>query len=281
MFKEDLYNLVVEKLNYVSTENSLGLTFAGGYDIVYYQSGTPQAVFTSDENKFDFKKGSVIPVAEEFSQETAFFDVADRSDYVCQYQIMFRLTDLANIKLALEAYRTYFLANKYHSIGGYNVTFKTTRGSKQATYDMGAANMLGRYKLDVYLIASKGYLVKDTDIWEIKEYNDTEYTQLKYIDENVVGTNYNVEPSITSETMKHYPTVGAFHGMFKIPYEGNTLDELIYSQIMNKGTSIDVLFNLRETLNGNVKEYVVGISSGARTQKLNEPLFIEFNVVEQ
>jgi hypothetical protein len=279
MFKEELYNLVVEKLNYVSTENDLGLTFAGGYDIVMYQNGTPQAVFTSDESKFDYKKGSVIPVAEEYNQETAFFDIADRSDYVCQYQLMFRLKDIAKIKTALEEYRAYFYANKYHSIDGYNVTFKTTRGSKQATYDMGAGNMLGRYKLDVYLTASKGYLVKDTDIWEIKEYGTTGYTQVKTIDD-LCATDYNDMPSNKTNIMSHNLTTGNFVGKFRIPYEGDTLSETIYNQIMNKSTDFNTLFDLRETLNGNVKEYVVKINNGARTKKLNEPLFLEFDVVE-
>ena len=279
VFKELVYDLVVSKLNYVSTENSLGLKFAGGYDVVYYQSGVPTAVFTSDESKFDFKRESVIPVAEEYNQETAFFDIADRSDYVCQYQIMFTLTQLANIKVALKAFRDYFYNNKYHVIDGYNVTFKSTRGNKQATYDIGSGNMLGRYKLDVYLTASKGYLVKDTDIWEIKEYGTSTYTQLELIDD-LSATDYSTKASSKTSKMTNYNTVGSFTSKFRIPYKGETLDELIYSQIMNKSSNINTIFDLRETLNENVKTYQVIINNGARTKKLNEPLFLEFNVVE-
>jgi hypothetical protein len=279
MFKELLYDLVVTKLNEVASDNDIDLKFAGGYDLVMYQNGTPQAVFTSDESKFDYKKGHVIPVAEEYNQETPFFDVADRSDYVTQYQLMFRLKDLANVKTVLEAYRTYFYNNKYHLIDGYNVTFKTTRGSKQATYDMGAGGMLGRYKLDVYLTASKGYLVKDTDIWEIKEYGTTTYTQLETIDD-ICATDYNDLPSKKTTKMSHNLTAGNFTGKYRIPYDGSTLSETIYNQIMHKSTNFKTAFDLKETLNGNVKEYRVVINNGARTKKLNEPLFLEFNVVE-
>ena len=276
MFKEEVYNKVVEVLNL----NTQGLKFASGYDLVYYQSGVPTAVFTSTESKFDYKKESVIPVAEEYNQETPFFDIADRSDYVCQYQIMFRLVDLAKVKTALEEYRAYFLANKYHSIDGYNVTFKVTRGAKQSTYDIGAGNLLGRYKLDVYLTASKGYLVKDTDIWEIKEYGTETYTQLEIIDD-ICASDYNDQSSIKTIAMTHYLTSGNFTAKFRIPYDGDTLSELIYNQIMHKSADFNTLFDLRETLNGNVKEYTVVINNGARTKKLNEPLFLEFNVVEQ
>ncbi len=275
MFKEEVYNKVVEVLNL----NTQGLKFASGYDLVYYQSGVPTAVFTSTESKFDYKKESVIPVAEEYNQETPFFDIADRSDYVCQYQIMFRLIDLAKVKIALEEYRAYFLANKYHDIDGYNVTFKVTRGAKQSTYDIGAGNLLGRYKLDVYLTASNGYLIKDTDIWEIKEYGTTTYTQLQTVDD-LCASDYNDLPSKKTTKMSHNLTAGNFTGKFRIPYNGDTLTETIYSQIMHKSTNFKTAYDLKETLNGVTREYRVVINNGARTKKLNEPLFLEFNVVE-
>lgn len=284
MFKETLYNLVVEKLNTVAEDNGIDLKFAGGYDIIYYQNQVPQAVFTSTESVFDYKKQTVIPVAEEYNQETPFFDKPDRSDYVCQYQLMFRLKDLDNVKIVLEELRKYFYENKYHNIEDYNVTFKTTRGSKQATYKFSAGTFMGRYKLDVMIIASKGYLVKDTDKWQIREHGTSTYKEILTIDD-LAGTTYNSKPSIQDEKMTNYNTVGSFTAKFRIPYndnaETNALEELIYSQAMNKNANPNTLFDLKETLNNVEREYLVIINDGSRTKKLNEPLFIEFNVVER
>ena len=40
------------------------------------------------------------------------------------------------------------------------------------------------------------------------------------------------------------------------------------------------LYNLKETFDGVPREYIVSISGGARTRKINEPVFLEFDVVE-
>ena len=80
--------------------------------------------------------------------------------------------------------------------------------------------------------------------------------------------------------MSHNLTAGNFTGKFRIPYNGDTLTETIYNQIMHKSTNFKTAYDLKETLNGIVKEYRVVINNGARTKKLNEPLFLEFNVVE-
>lgn len=273
MFKEKLYDLVVDKLNLVAEENDLDLRFAGGYHIVMYQNGTPQAVFTSDESKFDYKKQTVIPVAEEISQETPSVNGSDRSDYVCQYQLMFRLKDLTNIKTALEEFRAYFFNNKHHVIDGYNVVFKVTRGSKQATYDMGAGNMLGRYKIDIYLTASKGYLIKDTDKWEIKKDGESEYQTLPLIEETA-GINYTISPQ-TSETETTY-TAENYNNTkdFNIYYDSSNFVSDLYKLIVEGG--ISEVYDLRHTFNGTAGEVQKVIISGAsRTLAPNAPLLLK------
>lgn len=164
MFKRDLYNKVIEVLNL----NTQGVLFKGGYLISIYDN-IPYVVDQTTESKFDYSKVEVIPVSEEVSQETPSVNLADRSDYVFQYQIMFRSKREDKVLTALTEFRDYFFANKQHTIDGYTVAFKTSRGDKQGNVPIQGGWFYSFYKISVYLTAIKdGYIYKDTDKWSLK-----------------------------------------------------------------------------------------------------------------
>ncbi len=273
MFKKEL----AKKVNEILNLNSVGLKFELGYNIVFY-NGIPNVINTDSVSLFDYSREEVIPVSEEYSQETPYIDLVDRSDYICQYQLTFRLEHLTSVETALEEYRAYVVANREHIIDGYNVSFKVTRGDKQSTWTMDGGNYYGRYKLDVYTTATQGYLSSVADKWEIRQYGVGDYTTLKLINDQA-ATSYNIIPSSKSTKTTNVASISSYTSMFQMAYSGTTLDKLIYQQCMNKGVN-NMKFDIKETFDEVVNEYVVIISSGGRTRKLNEPVFIEFNVVE-
>jgi hypothetical protein len=163
-FKKLLYDKVVTVLN----ANSVGLVFDGGYEYIIY-NGIPYVIDQSSIENFDYERTEIIPVSEEYNQETPSVNATDRSDYICQYQVMFRVQHMDNMKTALNEFRDYFFTNKQFVLDGYNVGIKTVRGNKQQSMMVEGGNIYARYKIDVYCTAIKyGYIVKDTDIWEMR-----------------------------------------------------------------------------------------------------------------
>jgi len=165
LFKELVYEKVITVLNLSN------VVFKGGYLIGLYQNGIPYVVDSSSSNEFAYERTEVVPVSEELSNETPSVHLADRSDYYMQYQIFFRTTNGTAVKTALKEFRDYFFANKQHTIGGYKVSFKTSRGDKQATVPVQSGNFYSFFKINVYLTAIKnGYIWKDTDNWKVRLY---------------------------------------------------------------------------------------------------------------
>ena len=182
LFKELVYDKVITVLN-LNTES---VVFKGGYLIGLYQNGQPYVVDSSAASKFAYEREEVIPVSEEISNETPSVNLADRSDYFFQYQIMFRATRGSEVKTALKEFRDYFFDNKQHTIDGYTVSFKTSRGDKQPTVPVQSGNFYSFYKITVYLTAIKdGYIKKDADAW---------YMRLKTVDATtiVIGKSYQI-----------------------------------------------------------------------------------------
>lgn len=163
-FKKLLYDKVITVLN----TNSAGLTFDGGYEFIMHQ-GIPYVIDQTSLEAYDYQRTEVIPVSEEYNQETPSVNATDRSDYICQYQIMFRIQHVDDVKTALNEFRDYFFADKQFTLDGYTVGIKTVRGNKQASVMVEGGNIYARYKIDVYCTATKyGYIVKDTDIWQMR-----------------------------------------------------------------------------------------------------------------
>jgi len=274
MFKEELYNKVLDVLNL----NTSGLTFYGGYHMVMY-NGIIMVIDKTTTSAFDFSAKEVIPLSEEYNNETPSVNDSDRSDYVIQYQIMFKLEVLDEIKTALEEFRTYFYANKQHVIDGYNVTFKVTRGDKQPTWTPDGGDFYGRYKLTVYCTATKnGYLYKDTDKWEMRVKDTGDYVQLVE-SQDIMSNNANSQPDNATTRIKHFNTSSSWANKFQVFYDGGITSEKIYSWIANK-ENINTKFDLRETFNGVVRDYIVIITGGARTKTKNGMAILEFDVRE-
>jgi len=163
-FKKLLYDKVVTVLNL----NTQGLVFDGGYEFVVY-NGIPHVIDQSSLNEFEYDLAEIIPVSEEYNQETPSVNATDRSDYICQYQVTCRLQNIAELKTALDEFRTYFFTNKNFTLDGYTVGIKTVRGNKQRSMMTEGGNIYARYTIDVYLTATKyGYIVKDTDTWQMR-----------------------------------------------------------------------------------------------------------------
>jgi hypothetical protein len=164
-FKKLLYDKIVTTLNL----NTPGLLFEGGYEFVMY-NGIPYVIDQSSLSAFDYERVEVIPVTEEYNQETPSVNAMDRSDYTLQYQIMFRLQHVDDVKTALNEFRDYFFTNKQFTLDGYTVSIKTVRGNKQPSVMVEGGNVYARYKIDVYLTAIKyGYIAKDTDVWKMRK----------------------------------------------------------------------------------------------------------------
>ena len=102
---------------------------------------------------------------------------------------MFRTTRGSEVKTALKEFRDYFFDNKQHTIDGYTVSFKTSRGDKQPTVPVQSGNFYSFYKITVYLTAIKnGYIKKDTDLWKMRLYSSTSITAGDFL----VGATYKI-----------------------------------------------------------------------------------------
>ena len=165
MFKKLMYDKVVAQLN----SNTLDTLFKGGYLIGLYGQGIPYVIDSSTLSAFDFQRKIVIPVSEEYFTETPSVHVADRSDYVAQYQIMFQTSRETEVMTVMDEFRDYFFSNKQFTLDGYNVSIKTTRGEKQPAVPVDGGDFYIRFKINVYLTAIKnGTIWADTDKWEIR-----------------------------------------------------------------------------------------------------------------
>ncbi len=169
MFKEEVYNKVISLINL----NTQGIVVAGGYDIVFYRDQVgnpiPYVINQTSSNKFVWTREPIIPMSEEYSNETPSVNLSDRSDYVTQYQFMCQVEHLTKLKAALEEFRdAIFVAQKY-TIDGYTVSFKTTRGDKQPSVRMEGGNIFCFYKISINFTAVKnGYMISSADKWEIR-----------------------------------------------------------------------------------------------------------------
>lgn len=167
-FKQQLYDEIIRVANEETILNTTeGLSCHGGYEYVIHQ-GIPYVINQTSLEVFEWHREEVVPVSEEYNQETPSVNATDRSDYVCQYQFMFRLQKASIMKQALNELRDYFFTNKQFTLGDYTVGIKVTRGNKRSSWKEGG-NIYARYTIDVYVTATKhGYIVKDADIWEMR-----------------------------------------------------------------------------------------------------------------
>lgn len=171
-FKKLAYNEFVERFNTLAEDNNLSVRFDGGYEFINY-NGIPYVIDQTSLNEFDFERTEVVPISEEYNQETPSVNASDRSDYICQYQLMFRLQQLDEVKQVMNLFRDYYFTNKQFTLDGYKVGVKTVRGNKQSSMMVESGNIYARYKIDVYMTATKyGYIVKDTDIWKMRKKNE-------------------------------------------------------------------------------------------------------------
>lgn len=276
MFKESVYKKVVQVLN---EETTSGLKFDSGYDVVFLQNGVPNAVFTNTESKFDWSLDEVIPVAEEISQETPSVNDSDRADYVFQYQLMFRLNQLDNVKTALEEFRTYFFNNKTHVIDGYNVAFKVTRGDKQATYELNAGNMVGRYKITLYATASKGYITTDDDGYYIRPYNNGTYTKIPHT--KTIGTFLaNTTPDISDLESTYKLTSYTNNIKITAYYDDSVFMQDIYNIWIGEIGDLNEAYQVRHKFNGTFSQPIAVVVSGvSRTEETNAMALFEFDLL--
>ena len=165
MFKKLMYEKVVTQLN----DNTQDTVFKGGYLIGLYGQGSPYVIDSSTLSAFDYQRVTVIPVSEEYFTETPSVHIADRSDYVAQYQIMFQTSRETEVMTVMDEFRDYFFSNKQFTLDGYNVSIKTTRGEKQPAVPVDRGDFYVRFKINVYLTAIKsGKIWSDTDTWSIR-----------------------------------------------------------------------------------------------------------------
>ena len=248
-FKKLLYDKVVEVLN---DENSVGLLFDGGYEFVVYNN-IPYVIDQTSLNEFEYQRTEVIPVSEEYNQETPSVNATDRSDYICQYQVMCRLQQVQDLKTALSEFREYFFNNKQFTLDGYTVGIKTVRGNKERSMMIEGGNIYARYKIDVYCTATKfGYIVQDADIWKMRK-QDEVTTAGSF----VVGQSYEIKTVGTTD----FTAIGASANTVGVEFTatgagsgtGDAYDAFKTLKIVqdNSGTQINPLFsNATDTAKG-------------------------------
>ena len=277
----DFKKLVYEKVVTVLNLNTQGLVFAGGY-LLAWHNGIPYHIDQSSLSQFDWNREEIIPVSEEFNQETPSVNGADRSDYIAQYQIMFRLsadTTESMVQTALEEYRTYMFANKQHVIDGYKVSFKVTRGDKQPNFTIEGGSFYGYYKLTVYFTAIKnGYIYKDADTVSIR-IKDTGSYEVLIETEEATGNAGNPVVSDASGTSKGLLTTMTLNNTIRFYYNSSTMEKAIYAQIQNKGNK-NQLFDIKTIFDGITYDYVAIITGGGKTKSPNGAAILEFNWME-
>lgn len=277
--QEQVYDYIAQVLNY----NSKGLIISTGYHVAI-QKGIPY-VIDDTGSAFDYKKQEVIPLTEEYSNETPSVNKSDRGDFGSSYQLFFRIkgTKLDDVRTTLEEYRTYMLANKDVVIDGYNISFKTTRGEKLPDLAIEDGSMYAKYIIKVYYSAVKnGYLSKNTDIWEMGAYDgDTAPSELEELitTQDIASTSANSQPSIKSSKVTHYNTSASFTDRLNVIYDDTDLCNLLYDHCMNKA-DINQKYTLKETFNETERSYEVIITSASRTRLPGGLILMEIGVLE-
>jgi len=184
MYKKDLYTEVIRVLNL----NTQSVTFKGGYLIAIYDS-VPYVKEVSALNPFDYVNSEVVPVSEEISQETPSVNLADRSDYIFQYKIMFKSSKETEVLESLDEFRTYFFENKQVTIDGYVSSVKTSRGDKQGDILIQNGDFYSFYTIKLFVTALKsGYIWKDADSWQMRIKDEPVITAGSF----VVDTSYKI-----------------------------------------------------------------------------------------
>jgi len=275
MFKKEMYNAVVAQLN----DNTQDTVFQGGYLIGIYGQGVPYVVNSTSLSQFDYQREIVIPVSEEYFTETASVNLADRSDYVAQYQIMFQTQREDEVMTVMDEFRAYFFANKQLTVDGYTVAIKTTRGDKQPAVDVDHGNFYVRYKINVYLTAIKdGYIYKDTDKWELRLKDTGSYETLKLADDVFTTTG---NPEFSNETGKSKGIVSTTtaNSDIRFFYNSQPMEKKVYSWLMND-LDKDTLFDFRHTFDGIEYDFVGLIVSATRVRLDNGVAIIKFGWIE-
>ena len=275
MFKKLMYDKVVAQLN----SNTLDTLFKGGYLIGLYGQGIPYVIDSSTLSAFDFQRKIVIPVSEEYFTETPSVHVADRSDYVAQYQIMFQTSRETEVMTVMDEFRDYFFSNKQFTLDGYNVSIKTTRGEKQPAVPVDGGDFYIRFKINVYLTAIKnGTIWADTDKWEIRLNGVGTYETLK-LNTDTSGTIGITASSSKGEKVVHLISNTNLSSKISFFYNDGAMELKVYQWIMNK-LDKDTLFDFKHTFRGVSYSYVGLISGGARTRLDNGVIILEFDWVE-
>ena len=275
MFKKLMYDKVVAQLN----SNTLDTLFKGGYLIGLYGQGIPYVIDSSTLSAFDFQRKIVIPVSEEYFTETPSVHVADRSDYVAQYQIMFQTSRETEVMTVMDEFRDYFFSNKQFTLDGYNVSIKTTRGEKQPAVPVDGGDFYIRFKINVYLTAIKnGTIWADTDKWEIRLNGVGTYETLK-LNTDTSGTIGITSSSSKGEKVVHLISNTNLSSKISFFYNDGAMELKVYQWIMNK-LDKDTLFDFKHTFRGVSYSYVGLISGGARTRLDNGVIILEFDWVE-
>lgn len=276
MFKELLFDEVARVFN---EETTIDLLFEGNKDLVVYDN-IPYLIDKTSLNPFDWGRKEVIAISEEYNQETPTVNQFDRSDYVIQYQLYFRLDDLDDIKTALEEFRAYFQTNRQKVIDGYNVAFKVTRGEKQSTWAVSAGNYWGRYTVSVYATATKAYVTEDANGWYIR--NKTtggEYYKIPVIKE-MIG--YATTPN--PDTSEEYTTfTNQFYSntvKLQAQYDSSDIMKVIHGLARGVVSDINTKYEVYNVFDGVTSSALTMVISGASyTQEPNSPVFLEFDLL--
>jgi hypothetical protein len=275
--KELIFNKLAEVLKEKGTEN--GLTIESGYDCLWYQDGTPTAVVTDTSSIFNYEVVNTIPFSEVLSDETPSVNSSDRSEFNLQYMITFQLEVIDKVKLTLQSYRDYFFENRHQVLGDYNVVFKVVRGNKIRSWEAQSGELMGAYQLGVYCTASKGYLNKPTDKWEIRNVTQSgTFVDLPLLSESCsyqANTNPSLAEPNTTFTVKSY----VLNKKFTIYYDESTFAKEVYDLAVYGGVS--ETYEIKETFDGITgtaqKVLIVGAT---RTIQPNAPLILDFDLLK-
>ena len=275
--QEQVYDYVVTTLNLTTTP----LMFRAGYHISLNKG--IYRVIDDSGSLFNYKVKEVIPVTEEYANETPSVNKADRADFATSYQFVYRIKDnnLNDVRTALAEYRAYMLANKDVVIDGYNISFKTTRGDKYPDSLQEDGSFYGRYIIKVYFTAVKyGHLSTNSDKWEMKLYGGATYEELTTT-QDTSATSCNTQPSIKSNKIIHFNTASSFTTRINVIYNPSSpMSLLLYRFCMNKQASLNQWYSLKETFNSIVSEYTVIITSASRTRMPSGLIIMEIGIAE-
>ena len=276
MFKKSQYEYIASILN----QNTQGLIFDTSYEAIYYSTDTPVAIVPSTSNAFDYQAKEVIPFTELYNQETPFVNASDRAEYNLAYGIFFDLEMADKVHQALDEFRDYMFNNKQVVIDGYNVAFKTVRGNKGATNELASGVFYGTYTLNVYAIATKGYLFTDDDKWTIKNITqDTVVEELTVLNETATYQNQVTQDISNTRIIfdtENYTNIRKFN----LYYDTTKLFPKELYELITIGGQSDT-YALTHTFNGEQQPSInVKVSTASRTLEPNGFLILTVEFVE-